>query len=124
MKFNNLITSFILILTFLLTTSCKNPFRWTDAREIPVSGEERVQKNLEEGRGIQFGIGKNKGGGTFDLSTGKVEYPFNFEPKKLLEITNDYLINENFLTKCDTYNSEFKNSKLNVKNLEKLSDDL
>jgi len=58
MKFNNFITCFILILAFLLTTSCKNPFRWTDAREIPVSADERVQKNLEEGRGIQFGIGK------------------------------------------------------------------
>ena len=57
-------------------------------------------------------------GGTFDLSTGKVEYPFNFNSKKLLEITNEYLINENFLTKCDTYNPEFNNDKLNIKNLE------
>ena len=58
------------MLAFLLTTGCKNAFRWTDAREIPVSADERVQKNLEEGRGIQFGIGKNSGsGGTFDFAS-------------------------------------------------------
>ena len=51
MKLNNFITCFILIITFLLTTSCKNPFRWTDAREIPVNAQDRVQKNLEEADG-------------------------------------------------------------------------
>ena len=28
-------------------------------------------------------------GGTFDLSKGNVEYPFNFKPNKLINITND-----------------------------------
>ena len=70
MKFNNFITCIILMFAFLLTSSCKNPFRWTDANEVPVNAEERVQKNLEEGRGIQFGIGKNRGkGGTFDFAS-------------------------------------------------------
>ena len=70
MKFNNFITCIILLFAFLLTSSCKNPFRWTDARETPVNAKERVQKNLEEGRGIQFGFGKNKGvGGTFDFAS-------------------------------------------------------
>ena len=50
MKFNNLTTCIILMLTFLLTSSCKNLFRWTDANEVPVNANERVQKNLEEGR--------------------------------------------------------------------------
>ena len=58
-------------------------------------------------------------GGTFNLSNGKVEYPFNFKPERLLDITNDYLINENFIKKCDTYNEDFNNEELNVKNLEK-----
>ena len=31
-------------------------------------------------------------GGTFDLNTGNTEYPFSFNPEKLLNITNDYLI--------------------------------
>ena len=36
-------------------------------------------------------------GGTFDLSNGNVEYPFNFKPERLIGITNDYLVNENYI---------------------------
>ena len=57
-------------------------------------------------------------GGTFDLSNGNVEYPFNFEPNRLIDITNNYLINENYIKKCDTYNSEFNNEELNLNKLE------
>ena len=57
-------------------------------------------------------------GGTLDLSNGNVDYPFNFNPKKLISITNDYLINENYIKKCDTYNEEFNNQELNIKNVE------
>ena len=57
-------------------------------------------------------------GGTFDLSNGNVEYPFNFKPERLIGITNDYLVNENYIKKCDTYNEEFNNEEINVKNLE------
>lgn len=57
-------------------------------------------------------------GGTFNLNNGKVEYPFNFKPEKLLDITNEYLISEKFTRKCDTFNKEYNNEKLNVNNLE------
>ena len=40
------------LVSLLVLSACKNPFRYTDAREIPVSGEERVKKNIEEGRGV------------------------------------------------------------------------
>ena len=89
MKFNNFITCFILILAFLLTTSCKNLFRWTDAREIPVNADERVQKNLEEGRGIQFGIGKNSGsGGTFDFASSNELWRASIEVLDFVSFTN------------------------------------
>ena len=89
MKFNNLITCIILVLTFLLTTSCKNPFRWTDAREVPVNAQERVQKNLEEGRGIQFGIGKNRGGGgTFDFASSNELWRASIEVLDFVSFTN------------------------------------
>ena len=42
----------ISLIALLIFSGCKNPFRYTDAREIPVSGDERVRKNIEEGRGI------------------------------------------------------------------------
>ena len=89
MKFNNFITCFILILAFLLTTGCKNLFRWTDAREIPVNADERVQKNLEEGRGIQFGIGKNSGsGGTFDFASSNELWRASIEVLDFVSFTN------------------------------------
>ena len=49
-------------------SGCKNPFRYTDAREIPVSGEERVRKNIEEGRGVTLFSDKPKGG-VFDFAS-------------------------------------------------------
>lgn len=89
MKFNNLTTCIILMLTFLLTSSCKNLFRWTDANEVPVNADERVQKNLEEGRGIQFGIGKNKGtGGTFDFASSNELWRASIEVLDFVSFTN------------------------------------
>ena len=89
MKFNNLITSIILVLTLSLTASCKNVFRWTDTKEVPVNAEERVQKNLEEGRGIQFGIGKNSGGGgTFDFASSNELWRASIEILDFVSFTN------------------------------------
>tara|TARA_B100001250_G_scaffold278455_1_gene240876 strand:+ start:31 stop:609 length:579 start_codon:yes stop_codon:yes gene_type:complete len=89
MKFNNLTTCIILMLTFLLTSSCKNLFRWTDANEVPVNANERVQKNLEEGRGIQFGIGKNRGtGGTFDFASSNELWRASIEVLDFVSFTN------------------------------------
>ena len=77
------------MLTFLLTSSCKNLFRWTDANEVPVNADERVQKNLEEGRGIQFGIGKNKGtGGTFDFASSNELWRASIEVLDFVSFTN------------------------------------
>ena len=111
MKFNNLITSFILILTFLLTASCKNPFRWTDAREIPVSGDERVQKNLEEGRGIQFGSGKNKGGGTFDFASSNELWRASIEVLDFVSFTNASYSGGIIITDWFAGNQESSNNK-------------
>ena len=89
MKFNNFITCIFLIFAFLLTSSCKNFFRWTDAKDVPVNAQERVQKNLEEGRGIQFGIGKNKGsGGTFDFASSNELWRASIEVLDFVSFTN------------------------------------
>jgi len=112
MKFNNFITCFILILAFLLTTSCKNPFRWTDAREIPVSADERVQKNLEEGRGIQFGIGKNSGsGGTFDFASSNELWRASIEVLDFVSFTNASYSGGIIITDWFAGNKESSNNK-------------
>ena len=112
MKFNNLITCFVLMLTFFLTASCKNPFRWTDAREIPVSADERVQKNLEEGRGIQFGIGKNSGkGGTFDFASSNELWRASIEVLDFVSFTNASYSGGIIITDWFAGNKESSNNK-------------
>tara|TARA_B100000123_G_scaffold242660_1_gene197074 strand:- start:29 stop:568 length:540 start_codon:yes stop_codon:yes gene_type:complete len=52
---------------FLLITSC-GIYRPTDARKVPVNANERVKKNMEEGRGFRIsGLGKR--GGDFMFSS-------------------------------------------------------
>ena len=112
MKFNNLITCFVLMLTLFLTASCKNPFRWTDARDIPVSADERVQKNLEEGRGIQFGIGKNSGsGGTFDFASSNELWRASIEVLDFVSFTNASYSGGIIITDWFAGNKESSNNK-------------
>jgi hypothetical protein len=51
----------------LLITSC-GIYRPTDARKTPVNANERVQKNMEEGRGFRI-AGMGKRGGDFMFSS-------------------------------------------------------
>tara|TARA_Y100001958_G_C21121743_1_gene465640 strand:+ start:227 stop:769 length:543 start_codon:yes stop_codon:yes gene_type:complete len=52
----------LFITIFFFITSC-GIYRPTDARKVPVNAQERVKKNMEEGRGFRIaGIGKRRGG--------------------------------------------------------------
>tara|TARA_B100001109_G_C18824473_1_gene456215 strand:+ start:443 stop:1021 length:579 start_codon:yes stop_codon:yes gene_type:complete len=87
-KFNKLTLS-ALIFCLLITSSCQNPFRYTDAREVPVNAKERVQKNLDEGRGISFGLGKNSGGGgVFDFASSNELWRASIEILDFVSLTN------------------------------------
>ena len=57
---------FILIIIFsaLLLNSC-GIYRPTDARVISPNADERIKKNIEEGKGFSLGGALNKGGGNF-----------------------------------------------------------
>lgn len=60
--------SLILAISFFLSNCGKDFFKRSDVKDNPVNVEERVQRNIEEGRGIRFGLGGNKGG-TFDFAS-------------------------------------------------------
>ena len=61
-KFNN-IALIAIFLTFSLMLNSCGIYRKTDAREIPTNANERVKKNMEEGRGFRIGkIGKGRSG--------------------------------------------------------------
>lgn len=59
-----------IILAILLTTlnSC-GIYKYSDARENPVRGEDRAKKNIEEGRGVSIGNAIKRGGTTYEFSS-------------------------------------------------------
>ena len=66
LQFFNLLGILLLVLN-----SCQAlKYKPTKAGEVPVSGADRVKKNIEEGRGFRLmdNIGKQKGG-TFDFAS-------------------------------------------------------
>lgn len=60
--------SLIFVISFFLSNCGKDFFKRSDVKDNPVNVDERVQRNIEEGRGIRFGLGGNKGG-TFDFAS-------------------------------------------------------
>ena len=60
---------FLLIFTFTFSSCGKGFFKRSDIKDNPVNVEDRVRKNLEEGRGIRFGNPMDKAGGTFDFAS-------------------------------------------------------
>ena len=51
-------------------TSCGGGFfKRSDVKDNPVTGGERVKKNLEEGRGVSFKKLTGRGSGTFDFAS-------------------------------------------------------
>ena len=77
----------LLLVSLIALPSCKNPFRYTDAREVPVDGKERVRKNIDEGRGISFGKGP-KGGGVFDFASSNELWRASIEVLDFVSFTN------------------------------------
>ena len=77
----------LLLVSLLVLPGCKNPFRYTDTREVPVDAKERVKKNIEEGRGISFGRGP-KGGGVFDFASSNELWRASIEVLDFVSFTN------------------------------------
>ena len=62
------ITSFLIVLVLLSSCAGGKIFKRSDVKDNPVNVDDRVRKNIEEGRGIRFGkFGKK--GGVFDFAS-------------------------------------------------------
>jgi hypothetical protein len=57
-----------ILLCLLLLNAC-GIYKKTDARKIPTNANERVKKNIEEGRGFRLGKLGKKSGGDFQFAT-------------------------------------------------------
>ena len=80
----------LIILALSLLTQC-GIYRKTDARKIPGNVNDRVQKNIEEGKRIKFGSSKNKGSGNFSFATSNEMWRATIEILDFIPLNNaDY----------------------------------
>ena len=69
-KMRNLIKIITCFFLFSLMISCGG-FKKVDTRKVPISGPERAQQNVKEGRGVGVGqmIGRGRGSTNYEFST-------------------------------------------------------
>ena len=78
----------LLIIIAVFLSSCgKDMFSFPSAKDVPIDVRERVEKNIEEGRGISFG-GPKKLGGTFDFASSNEMWRASIEVLDFVSFTN------------------------------------
>ncbi len=88
MHFNGRIISFFLILILLSNCQGGKLFKRSDVKDNPVSSEERVQKNIKEGKGIRFGKFGGTKGGVFDFASSNEMWRATVEILDFVPLTN------------------------------------
>ena len=78
--------SSILLILFLLNSCGKDFFKRSDVADNPVNVDERVQRNIEEGKGIRFRI--NEKGGTFDFASSNELWRASVDILDFVPLTN------------------------------------
>lgn len=82
--FNTKLLNFLIILIFFFTTNC-GLYKPVDARKTPVNANERVKKNIQQGKGFRvFESQKNRGSGNFEFASSN---PMWRASVKLLDFT-------------------------------------
>jgi hypothetical protein len=105
LKFKNLVL-ISLFFTILFTLNSCGMYRKTDAREIPTNANDRVIKNVKEGRGFKIGnVGNRRGSGNFGFASSNPLWrasleKLNFAPLNNVDyaggiIVTDWFSNEN-----------------------------
>ena len=77
----------ILLLFFALSGCGKDFFKRSDVKDNPVNVEDRVRKNIEEGRGVRFGFGGKKGG-VFDFASSNTLWRASVETLDFVPLVN------------------------------------
>ena len=63
-------------------------YKRSDVKDNPTNVKDRVQKNIEEGRGIRFGNLKGGAGGTFDFASSNAMWRASIETLDFVSFTN------------------------------------
>ena len=86
---NNILLAILLVFLFMLN-SC-GIYKKTDARKIPTNANERIKKNIEEGRGFRLGNLGKKSGGDFQFASSNPLWRAGLEKLSFAPLANvDY----------------------------------
>ena len=107
---------FIYLILLLLTFSgcSKDIFRRADVKDTPINVNERVKKNIEEGRGIRFGKGSSSGG-TFDFASSNELWRASMDILDFVPFSNASYSGGVLITEWFDGNSNDKNEKRDLK---------
>ena len=103
----------LLITTAFILSNC-GYYKRSDVKDNPVNVKERVQKNIEEGRGIRFGK-LGQGGGTFDFASSNELWRASIEILDFVPFTNASYSGGILITDWFSGNSKVENEKRMLK---------
>jgi hypothetical protein len=104
----------LLIATAFILTNC-GIYKRSDVKDNPINVNERVQKNIEEGRGIRFGKGSLSGGGTFDFASSNELWRASIEILDFIPFTNASYSGGIIITDWFSGNSKVEGEKRELK---------
>ena len=81
------ITLFSLILSLFVSLNGCGIYKRADVKDVPVNVNERVKKNIEEGRGLRFKKG-GTAGGTFDFASSNELWRASIDVLDFVPFTN------------------------------------
>ena len=102
---------FYLIVILFLSSCGKDMFTFPSAKDVPIDVNERVEKNIEEGRGISFG-GPKKQGGVFDFASSNEMWRASIEVLDFVSFTNASYSGGIIITDWFSGNNKDEESKL------------
>ena len=110
---------FYLIVILFLSSCGKDMFTFPSAKDVPIDVQERVEKNIEEGRGISFGGPKTQGG-VFDFASSNEMWRASIEVLDFVSFTNasysgGIIITDWFSGNSDDTSSNLRELKITVR---------
>lgn len=109
----NFFKHFILLYLVVILNSC-GLYKKTDARKTSVNVNDRIQKNIEEGRGIRFG-NKNTNSGTFDFASSNELWRASVDTLDFVPLVNASYSGGIIIT--DWFNGGVKNNQTDTRDL-------
>ena len=103
----------LLITAAFFFTSC-GIYKRSDIKDNPVNVNQRIAKNLEEGRGIRFGKGSSKGG-VFDFASSNELWRASIDILDFVPFTNVSYSGGIIITDWFSGNSKVENEKRELK---------